>query len=40
MYEAPWVEVEHGATKRQVRVIYNTPVTGTVRVVMRMDNPL
>jgi hypothetical protein len=40
VYEAPWVEVEFGTTKTQVRVIFATECTGTVRVVARMDNPL
>lgn len=39
IYENPYVEVEYGATKRQFRVIYATPCTGTVRAQVRMDNP-
>ena len=39
VYEFPWTEAEYGSTKRQFRVIFETPVTGTVRAVVRMDNP-
>ena len=40
VYEAPYVEAEFGSTKKQFRVIFATPVTGTVRCQVRMDNPL
>jgi hypothetical protein len=40
VYEAPWIDPEFGATKRQFRVIFATPQTGTVRCLVRMDNPL
>jgi hypothetical protein len=40
IYESPYVEVEQGNDQRQVRVIFDTPCTGKVRVVVRMDNPL
>jgi hypothetical protein len=40
VYEAPYVEVEHGSTNRQFRMIFGTPVSGRVRAVVRMDNPL
>ena len=39
MYEAPWTEAEFGIAKRQYRVIFATPVTGTVRCQVRMDVP-
>lgn len=39
IYESPWAEVEIGATKRQFRLNFATAVTGTVRAVVRMDNP-
>ena len=40
VYEAPYVEPEFGSTKKQFRVIFGTPCTGTVRCQVRMDNPL
>jgi len=39
VYEAPWTEGEFGASRRQYRVIFATPVTGTVRCSVRMDMP-
>lgn len=39
VYEAPWTEAEFGTAKRQYRVIFATPVTGTVRCQIRMDLP-
>jgi len=39
IYEAPYVEVEYGATKRQIRAVFATPVTGTIRCQIRIDNP-
>ena len=39
VYEAPYVEVEYGATKRQIRAVFATPVTGTIRCQVRIDNP-
>ncbi|MCC7321358.1 MAG: right-handed parallel beta-helix repeat-containing protein [Rubellimicrobium sp.] len=40
IYENPYVEPEYGATKRQFRVIFASPCTGTLRAQVRMDNPL
>lgn len=40
IYDNPYVEVEHGPAKRQFRVIFGTACTGTVRALVRMDNPL
>lgn len=40
MYEAPWVDNEYGSDKRQFRVVFDTPVSGTVRAKVRMDNPV
>ena len=39
MHEAPYVEVEYGASKRQIRAVFATPVTGTIRCQVRIDNP-
>ena len=39
IYESPYVEVEYGATKRQIRAVFATPVTGTLRCQVRIDNP-
>lgn len=40
VYDAPWVDPEFGDDRRQFRVIFRNDVTGTVRVSVRMDNPL
>lgn len=39
VFEAPWVEVEHGTDRTQFRLGFKTAVRGTVRAVVRMDNP-
>lgn len=39
VYEAPWTEAEYGSGGRQFRAVWATPVTGTVRARVRMDNP-
>ncbi len=39
IYENPFVELEYGATRRQYRLVFATPCTGTVRCQVRMDVP-
>ncbi|GGL69363.1 glycosyl hydrolase family 28-related protein [Wenxinia marina] len=39
VYEQPWTDAPYGSAKRQVRVIFDTDVTGSVRTSIRMDNP-
>ena len=39
IYENPYVEPEYGTTKRQYRLVFATPCTGTVRCQVRMDVP-
>ena len=40
IYENPHVDPEFGTGARQFRVIFGSACTGTVRAVVRMDNPL
>ena len=39
VYEAPWVDPEHGADRTEFRVVFGTNVEGTIRASVRMDNP-
>ena len=39
VYEAPWVDPEHGADRTEFRVVFGTDVEGTIRASVRMDNP-
>jgi hypothetical protein len=39
VFEAPWVELESSADRTQFRLGFKTAVRGTVRAVVRMDNP-
>ncbi|MBL4811933.1 MAG: right-handed parallel beta-helix repeat-containing protein [Rhodobacteraceae bacterium] len=39
IYEAPYVTLKYGPDQKQFRVIFKTPVKGTVRARVRMDNP-
>ena len=39
VYESPWTDGSFGPNKSQYRVIFDTPVTGTVRCRVRMDAP-
>ncbi|SHI87878.1 glycosyl hydrolase family 28-related protein [Wenxinia saemankumensis] len=39
IYESPWTDGDHGPGGRQVRVIFDSDVLGSVRAMIRMDNP-
>lgn len=39
VFEAPWVDAEQGTDRTQFRLGFRTAVSGTVRAVVRMDNP-
>lgn len=39
-YGAPWVDNEFNSDRRDLRVVFSTPVSGTIRLRVRMDNPL
>ncbi len=39
IYEQPWADTNYGGDKRSVRFVWDTPVKGKLRYVVRMDNP-
>lgn len=39
VYEAPYAVPETGSSRRRFQIVFNTPVSGRVRCVVRMDNP-
>lgn len=40
LHEQPHVETEYGPRGRQVRAVFSAPCTGSLRLQLRMDNPL
>lgn len=40
VYDHPWVDTAYGPDKTQVRFVFESDCTGTLRYIVRMDNPM